>query len=592
MVCCGNMTESIKDTVFEKIKNQNGEKVAQLLQNENLLGVPDIVHVLEFAGNNSRCVQYLVPRLRGLSRPVEIPNENIGKNPLELLSDAGYDAFVVETEEQKNSIRKYFRKSEALCTFDDPVRHKNNYVIHAVKRGANKIKPAAKPGRQDEYGTSVISIQISKQNKRISITNRYNHRVENAMSTFDNEPDNIIPGLTNALKNFFGINFVVGVQHYINDRFCEINHQFVRYWVSFNNVYFGTDYYVQNNKIVKLNNEEQILLDYFVLNLKTGDLTNIANINDSGYDILKGVFANKKIEIKQNSQNPEEKYVCADGKRIVSVEKGRIRGIWLDDVKEIGDNFLYWAKSVNTISLPDTEIIGKNFVYHGRYVNSVYVPKLKIIDDYFLSECCNLVCFDGPWLEEVGDGFLENDTDLITLLTPKLKIAGNYFVYDAVRLKNIDISSLQKVGCMGLARNRALEIFCAPCLVYVGDLFMSDNKNAKVLEAPSLETTGDGFLSNNDGVQIVYTPALRKTGFGFMQKNTKIKKIYAPVLCGCGEGFCASTKEYLMEFDANTLKQYDFDTWNRLQSICNQNIARKHRLHYMAKLHALGHRSL
>ena len=51
----------------------------------------------------------------------------------------------------------------------------------------------------------MISIQIDKVNNYVSIKNRYNHTVENPDCTFNNNLDNIIPGLIKSFENKLNI---------------------------------------------------------------------------------------------------------------------------------------------------------------------------------------------------------------------------------------------------------------------------------------------------------------------------------------------------------------------------------------------------
>jgi len=194
------MKEIDTELAFKQIKKQNGEAVAKVLRSEILLDIPNLAHILEFAGNNPDKIKALAPVIWEVYKNKNTPEYQTDKTPLELLNEAGYDAFVVTTEKEKNSIKKYYRPGEEICTFRDPERHINYYMIHAVKRGADKIKPSDHPEREDEYGTSVISIQIAKGGGFISIKNRYNHTVNNPDATFNNNPDNIIPGLSTSLK--------------------------------------------------------------------------------------------------------------------------------------------------------------------------------------------------------------------------------------------------------------------------------------------------------------------------------------------------------------------------------------------------------
>ena len=101
----------------------------------------------------------------------ERTRKEVTKTPKELLSEVGYDLYECKTEDDIQAFRKYFAPGEELCTFNGG-RLARCHVFFAVKRGAEKLnrKDFKNPSRQDEYGTSVISIQFSKvNNNTISI---------------------------------------------------------------------------------------------------------------------------------------------------------------------------------------------------------------------------------------------------------------------------------------------------------------------------------------------------------------------------------------------------------------------------------------
>ena len=82
---------------------------------------------------------------------------------------------MIYKDELENAIKQYFAPDEELCTFRDPSRFQRYHIINAVRKDVDKIKRGNPPQRDDEYGTSVISIQILKTGGFISIKNRYNH---------------------------------------------------------------------------------------------------------------------------------------------------------------------------------------------------------------------------------------------------------------------------------------------------------------------------------------------------------------------------------------------------------------------------------
>ena len=181
--------------------------------------------------------------------------EVVSKSPEELLKEAGYKLYECHSEEEIQSFKKYYAPGEALCTFHGG-RLNRCYVFFAIKENVDEIKREnfPKPQRQDEYGTSVISIQFTRDDSHtLSIKNRYNHTVNNPDSTFGNNLDNIISGLTNSFDKYYGLH-----QSHLQNSF-EIpgyvkasDGKFYKYNYEINNIY-----YCENNVIID-NFEERI----------------------------------------------------------------------------------------------------------------------------------------------------------------------------------------------------------------------------------------------------------------------------------------------------------------------------------------------
>ena len=124
----------------------------------------------------------------------------VEKTPYELLKEAGYKLTECLTEEEIQKFKKYYEQDEELCTFIGG-RLDRCVVFWAVKEGAEDIKRKdfKNPKREDEYGTSVMSIQFNRGRIcTVSIKNRYNHTVNNPDATYGNDLDRIIPGLTKS----------------------------------------------------------------------------------------------------------------------------------------------------------------------------------------------------------------------------------------------------------------------------------------------------------------------------------------------------------------------------------------------------------
>ena len=142
----------------------------------------------------------------------------------------------------------------------------------AVKTNVDEIKREnfPNPERQDEYGTSVISIQFTKdENCTLSIKNRYNHTVPNPDATFSNNLDNIIFGLTYNFEKYYGFK-----QKYINDfelkGYVRANDgKYYKYNYEINNIYYcPNNIIIDNFEVKRLPKEKYLLFDYFILDLQ------------------------------------------------------------------------------------------------------------------------------------------------------------------------------------------------------------------------------------------------------------------------------------------------------------------------------------
>ena len=447
------MSEIDTDKIYKKLKKQNGEGVARVMRSAVLLDVPNIVHIMEFAGNNPDEVKQLVPVIRKIYKNQQESQYHTDKNPLELLNDAGYDAFVVDSLEKQNSIKKYFRKNEELCTFRDPARYKNYYMIHAVKRGAENIKPATNPEREDEYGTSVISIQIAKNGGFISIKNRYNHRVMNPDATFNNNPDKIIHGLTDSLKKFFHVDFNTS-ENPLPHNFRMVNDQLVRYNYEIDNIYFGSDYHFSGSRITKLNKDYEVMLDYFILDKRSGTVRGILEKdNECTCEVFNHVFQNKKILVKRDKEHSQ---IFADDVHIATVCDGKIIELNLPGIDVVGDKFLYYNKSLTNIKLPDATKIGDLFLVNNQALTSIELPNATKIGSDFLAGNKSLTSIELPKATKIGDCFLESNHALTSIELPNVtKIGDNFLRYNKV-LTSIELPNATEIGDDFLLNNKSL----------------------------------------------------------------------------------------------------------------------------------------
>ncbi len=353
------MPEITRDSVLKQLKKQNGEKAAQAICNAGLWTVPNIVHIMEFAGRDRTEIERVIPVLLDIYKPKEEMEYNTDLDPLTLLDMAGYKAWYVTNEQEQNSIAGYFRdarsvehkmtggaprtdKGELICTIytnwdQGKKRFDNWYIINAVKKealGDDKlpesewhIKPSDTPRREDSYGTSVISIQILKTGGVISIKNRYNHtlKTEHPDNTFNNNPDNIILGLSDSLRKHFGVDFTT-THAVLPYNFRLVHDQVVRFDYEINNIYFGPDYYVNGSTITKLKDNGSQLLFYrgFMLNMSkdNNQIISVAG-NDSAFcNALNEYIQGKKVRV--TGAKGATKTILLDGERFMDIKDGKI----------------------------------------------------------------------------------------------------------------------------------------------------------------------------------------------------------------------------------------------------------------------------
>lgn len=523
------MQEIDTEQIFKQIKKQNGEAVAKVLRSEVLLDIPNLAHILEFAGNDPEKIKALAPVIREIYKTQNTSEYQTNKTPLELLHDAGYDAFVVTTEKQKNSIKKYYRPGEELCTFGDPMRHKNYYMIHAVKRDADKIKPSDNPERQDEYGTSVISIQIAKTGGFISIKNRYNHTVNNPDATFNNNPDNIIYGLSNSLKKYFNVDFNT-TENPLPDNYRIVNDQFVYYNYEIENTYFGQDYYFSGSMITKLNTSYEVMLDYFILDTRTGEIQKVVGGQVSTHQILQDLLKNKKISIRTNPNNKHERMIFANDVHVLSVEKGTITELNLSDIKHIDNGFLFYNQNLRRLYAPKLESVGNSFLCANKGLSELDLPALQEVDYNFLGCNQNISKFNAPHLEKTASRFLRNNTELKELDLPSLKILGEHSLELNTKLSRFYVPKVEKIGSVVLLNNLSLKELDLPLVKEIEGAFMRDNQVLKHFSAPKLKKIDNYFLLSNLDLTELYLPSLQEVGQKFLPDNKKLKTLYAPKL--------------------------------------------------------------
>ncbi|MBR5369857.1 MAG: hypothetical protein IK137_00975, partial [Bacilli bacterium] len=256
----------------------------------------------------------------------------VTKTPAELLDEAGYILYECKTEEDIQKFRKYYKRKdnivpeytpgttpipyngEELCTFNGG-RLKRCRVFFAVKKNVDEIKREdfTEPKRQDEYGTSVISIQFANdENNTISIKNRYNHTItdKNPDATFGNNLDNIIPGLTKAFEQEYDLNITsedTDLYDELSGYIRAEDGKYYKYNYEADNIYYCPDNIIIENRKVKQYDKSryllvgQLLIDFQdkTISICPNALDNRNTLSILNYDSFLDAFSNiKSIKVE------------------------------------------------------------------------------------------------------------------------------------------------------------------------------------------------------------------------------------------------------------------------------------------------------
>lgn len=470
----------------------------------------------------------------GLKNEYDI--RDVSKTPKELLDDAGYDLFECKTVEEVNSFKKYFILGEQLCTFLDPAsRLENKYVFFAVKKNILDIKREdfLIPDRQDEYGTSVISIQFTRdKNNHLSIKNRYNEVVNNPDSTFDNNLDNIISGLTMSFYKAYGIreiydeNSEFQMEHYIS-----IGGEYYKYNYKLNDIYYCTNNIIAlNGKVIKYDPEKYIIMDYFIIDLVNKKVDVFDNkLRDSFSEVIGKI---KNIEIVRGEKD-KKVYITNEEDNIFELTlsfDNKLIGIKNNLIDKLPNRFLISGQYLKNMEFSNVREIGNDVLYANTDLEHFNLSKAEVIGNYFLANNIKLTNIDLNKTIMIGDDFLKRNIIVESINFDSLQRVGNSFMFSNKGLSSIVIPNLSYTGKCFFKSNDKVLFASFPSLQETGDFFMNDAKNLRMFEADNLRVTGDMFLMANKELDYISLPNLIKTGKLFLAANQIIMSVNLPNL--------------------------------------------------------------
>lgn len=468
-----------------------------------------------------------------------IQKKTVTKTPKELLKQAGYDLFECHSEEDIQSFRKYYQSGEELCTFAGG-RLKRCYVFFAVKQDVDHIRREdfVHPEREDLYGTSVLSIQFTRNDAHcLSIKNRYNDIVRNPDATFSNNLDYIIPGLTESFADTYGMiqkspGLALDLEGYVKAE----DGKFYKYNYEIHNTYYCTDNIIidSNRKVKHYPKERYVIFDYFILDMKQKRIELFdCRLQDSLIDAI-GMF--DKVEV-QNQDNHKMLSFYQNSQVKAMIELNAVHNIvFYQNLSQtvLDDGFLLYDLSLEEMNCPNVEEIGNKVLMNNRGCKSLSFPKLTSVGNHFMSENHILKSFYAPEMETVGDYFLQSNFQLETLFFPKLEYIGDRFLTYHYKFHELSFPSLREIGNHFMNSSHLVKKVDMPKLIRTGNKFLAHNTELREMYAPVLRNVGDYFLNQITAMNQVSFPSLKYVGNYFFEKLETTDVLYLPSLILAG----------------------------------------------------------
>lgn len=138
-----------------------------------------------------------------------------------------------------------------------------------------------------------------------------------------------------------------------------------------------TSFTIGDFKLYKTKKDE-ILMDNYLLNLKTNDLKNLS-VEGIPFDSFMKAFneetKNTKLKLRRNLDGT--KSILSNGKEVVKLRNSAIEKINFNKVNKIDDFFLPLNKNLKKINLPNVKSIGEYFLLRNKTINQKQIEILN-----------------------------------------------------------------------------------------------------------------------------------------------------------------------------------------------------------------------
>ena len=175
----------------------------------------------------------------------------------EAFAKGDYTTVIFDDEQAISECKKYYSNNEVICTYNNLKKRMEEYhMLVAIKENIDKIKRSNNPQRDDEYGTSILNIQIARNGSHMSIKNRYNHTVGQCDSTFNNDLNHITMGLQSMVLGYYGFAGITKANNKYYNNIVNIGDIYLKYHTERNNIYFG-DFVLDGTNGVRFTDSSQ-----------------------------------------------------------------------------------------------------------------------------------------------------------------------------------------------------------------------------------------------------------------------------------------------------------------------------------------------
>ena len=502
---------------------------------------------------------------------IKYPMKETTESPEELLDIAGYTLYPeCKTYDDILQFKKYYREDEELCTFREK-RLETHRVFFAVKKNVDQIRREdfQYPAREDEYSTSVISIQFRKPEPNyVSIKSRYNHSVYEPDNVFSNNLDAIIPGLSSAFRNKYDLN--IEIDEKVNDLPNCVMAKDGKYYRYHTNIR-EEDYFCENGIVIshgeiqKFSKDRYIMMENYIIDKSAKTIFTLKNGFVARDEFVNGIGElaevkemvdhekNRIVTIKPLEQGQDIKIVLNkhgniiefDNPNITKIKDGflmyneKLQKLNVPNVTQVGNDFLLNNTDLKEINMSKITSVGEKFLYSNKEMKEISFKYLEEVGTDFLRENNGIYKVDLPNIKYIGNGFLMYNSEITEISFPKCKEIGTSFLRTNEKIVKIDLPNVEIIDDSFLRDASQITDICFPQLNKVGSHFMSNGMSVKSVILPEVKEVGSSFLYHNEICENVSMDKVKYIGNYFLYNNMSLTSISLPSLETIADNFLA-----------------------------------------------------